>query len=143
MHNKKTMELMSELLSEGGHAIYVAPSGGRDRPNEKGVVEVAPFDPQSIEMFYLMTQKAKRPTHFYPMALSTYDLLPPPQTIQIELGEIRKTKRGDIHLAIAPRIDMEHFPGADEKDKHKRRELRAEFIWNQVKQEYSHFQLQE
>ncbi len=56
LHNKRTMELMSELLSEGGKAIYVAPSGGRDRPNADGVVEIAPFDPQSIEMFYLMAR---------------------------------------------------------------------------------------
>jgi len=58
------MELMSELLSEGGKAIYVAPSGGRDRPNAQGVVEIAPYDPQSIEMFYLMTQRAGHLTHF-------------------------------------------------------------------------------
>ncbi len=143
MHNKKTMELMSELLSQGGHAIYVAPSGGRDRANAEGKVEVAPFDPNSIEMFYLMTQKAKQPTCFYPMALSTYDLLPPPQTIQVELGEKRQTKRGDIHLAIGPKIDMERFPGHEEADKHIRRQLRADYICSLVKQEYSQFPSQE
>ena len=86
LHNKRTMELMSQLLSEGGKAIYVAPSGGRDRPNANGIVEIAPFDPQSIEMFYLMAQRAGHPTHFYPMALKTFELLPPPQSIQVELG---------------------------------------------------------
>ena len=80
LHNKKTMERMSELLEEGGKCIYVAPSGGRDRANAHGVVEVAPFDPQSVEMFYLMARRAARPSHFYPMALSTYDFLPPPET---------------------------------------------------------------
>jgi glycerol-3-phosphate O-acyltransferase len=43
---------------------YVAPSGGRDRPNQEGIVEVAPFDPQSIEMFNLMAKKSTRPTFF-------------------------------------------------------------------------------
>src|SRR5262249_36194951 len=43
-HNKRTMEIMSLLLKEGGKLIYVAPSGGRDRRNKQGVVEVAPFD---------------------------------------------------------------------------------------------------
>ena len=36
------------------------------------------------------------------MALATYDLLPPPETIQVELGEERKTTRGGIHVAFGP-----------------------------------------
>lgn len=136
LHNKKTMQLMSSLLAEGGKCIYVAPSGGRDRRNEQGEIEVAPFDPQSIEMFYLMSKKASHPTHFHPLALLTYDMLPPPETVQIELGEARKTSRGAIHLAFGPCIDMEHFPGSDTKDKHERRKLRAEYICNLVKEDY-------
>ncbi|MBI3236393.1 MAG: insulinase family protein, partial [Chlamydiales bacterium] len=111
-HNKKTMQLMSELLSEGGKAIYVAPSGGRDRPNSQGAFEVAPFDPQSIEMFDLMAKRASHPTLFYPLTLKTHELLPPPETVQVELGEIRKAKRGKIRMAFSPRIDMDNFPGA-------------------------------
>lgn len=139
MHNKRTMELMSNLLSEGGKSIYVAPSGGRDRPNSQGIVEVAPFDAQSIEMFYLMTKKATRPTHFFPLALATFDLIPPPETIQIELGEHRKAKRGAIHLAFGPKIDMDHYPGCEDPDKHLRRKARADYIWNLVKDLYQKF----
>jgi len=139
LHNKKTMALMSQLLSEGGKAIYVAPSGGRDRPNAEGVVDVAPYDAQSIEMFYLMTQRAAHPTHFYPMTLKTFALLPPPEAIQIELGEARVAKRADIHLSFGPKIDMDHFPGVDLQDKHAKRAARAEFIWNLVRQEYAKF----
>jgi glycerol-3-phosphate O-acyltransferase len=137
LHNKKTMELMSALLIEGGKIIYVAPSGGRDRRNSEGVVEVAPFDPQSVEMFYLMARRAKHPTYFYPMALSTYELLPPPQTIQTELGETRVTKRGAVHVAFGKKIDMEHFPGSDSSNKHERRKSRADYIWNLVKRDYT------
>ncbi|NGX37700.1 MAG: hypothetical protein K1000chlam2_00862 [Chlamydiae bacterium] len=139
LHNKKTMQLMSGLLKKGGKCIYVAPSGGRDRRNEEGVVEIAPFDPQSIEMFYLMAKKSKTPTHFYPMALGTYKLLPPPETIQVELGEKRSIKRAGIHLAIGPEIDMEHFPGSDNSDKHVRRKSRADYIWELVHQDYERF----
>jgi glycerol-3-phosphate O-acyltransferase len=103
LHNKKTMELMSKLLCEGGHAIYVAPSGGRDRADALGNVQIAPFDPQSLEMFYLMAQKATRPTSFYPMALDTYDLLPPPQTVERELGEERQTKRAEYIWSLVKR----------------------------------------
>jgi glycerol-3-phosphate O-acyltransferase len=139
LHNKRTMELMSQLLSEGGKAIYVAPSGGRDRPNANGIVEIAPFDPQSIEMFYLMAQRAGHPTHFYPMALKTYALLPPPETIQVELGEVRITKRAPIHIAFGPKIPMEDFPGSTSQDKHERRFARAQFIYDLVHKDYATF----
>lgn len=136
LHNQRTMQLMSELLSQGGKSIWVAPSGGRDRKNALNLIEVAPFDPQSIEIFYLMAQKATKPTHFYPLTLATYDLLPPPADIQIELGENRTAHMASIHLAFGPKIDMEHFPGSEMSNKHERRKLRAEYIWNLVKKSY-------
>jgi glycerol-3-phosphate O-acyltransferase len=139
LHNKRTMERMSELLGEGGKCIYVAPSGGRDRANAHGLVEVAPFDPQSVEMFYLMASRAGRASHFYPMALDTYHFLPPPETIQTELGEARRIKRTGIHLAVADEVDMEHFPGSDTDDRHERRASRARFIWQQVRDAHAAF----
>ena len=137
LHNKRTMELMSDLLKEGGKCIYVAPSGGRDRPNIKGEIVVAPFDQRSIEMFYLMAKRAKTPTHFYPLALSTYALLPPPKTVQVELGETRTAKKGGIHLAIGAQIEMETYPGSDLPTKPEQRKARANYIYNLVKQDYS------
>lgn len=139
LHNKRTMERMAELLAEGGRAIYVAPSGGRDRTNGAGEVEVAAFDPQSIEMFYLMATRAGRPTHFYPMALGTYEFLPPPDTVQSELGEARRIKRTGIHLALGAELDMESFPGSDVEDRHERRSARARHIWTQVCADYARF----
>ena len=131
------MELMRELFSQGGQAIYVAPSGGRDRRNGSGVVEVSPFDAQSVEMFYLMARKALRPTHFYPMALKTYFLLPPPETIQIELGEHRKAQKAAVHLTIGGEIVMDKVGKADSK--HARREERAAHIHSLVAKEYAAF----
>lgn len=140
LHNKKSMSLMSDLLGEGGKCIYVAPSGGRDRRNAQGQIEIAPFDPKSIEMFYLMAKKSKTPTFFYPMALGTYELLPPPEKVQIELGEHRALKRVGIHMAIGPSIDMEHFPGSDNPNKDIRRKSRADYIWQLVYDDYNKFQ---
>lgn len=127
---------MSQLLKQGGKCICIFTSGGRDRISPEGKVEVAPFDPRSIEMCYLMAQKAGHPTLFYPMALATHHLLPPPQTIQIELGEERKAQRGAIHLCMGPAIDMEHYPGYDLENKHDRRQKRADYIWSQVLADY-------
>lgn len=136
LHNQKTMKLMSQLLKEGGKVIYVAPSGGRDRKNETGEIEIAPFDPPSIEMFYLMAKKSKTPTHFYPLTLITYDLLPPPKSIQQELGEERNTKHSPIFMAFSDELNMEHFPGYVQGNKLETRKKRAEYIWNLVKMNY-------
>lgn len=134
LHNKHTMEKMSRLLAEGGKAIYIAPSGGRDRKNGAGEVEVAPFDPQSIEMLHLMARKSKKPTHFYPFTLSTYNLMPPPETIQIELGEARTAKVTPISISFSPEFDMDSF--AEVSDKDLRRKKRSDAIWSIVNSEY-------
>lgn len=141
LHNKNTMERMRRLLQEGGKIIYVAPSGGRDRKNEKGHIDVASFDPQSIEMFYLMAKKAKTPTHFYPFSLSTYEIMPPPESIQKELGELRFAKYGPAHLAFAPEFDFEGFsPSIPDSGTTSARDLyrqeRAHAIWKIVDHHY-------
>lgn len=137
LHNQRTMHKMSELLTEGGKCIYVAPSGGRDRFDEAtGKVEISPFDPASIEMFYLMAQHAKKPTHFYPLSLSTYDLLPPPKTVDRELGERRCAHSAPVHISFGKEIDMVNFPGSDTKDKKAKRAVRSNYIWELVKQLY-------
>lgn len=139
LHNKKTMRLMGELLKEGGKCIYVAPSGGRDRKNEKGNIEIAPFDPASIEIFYLIAKKSKTPTFFYPMTLSTYNILPPPEKVQMELGELRIANKSPVHIAIGKVIDMKNFPGHENRDKHLRRKCRSDYIWNLVNRNYQSF----
>ncbi len=136
LHNRKTMDLMRQLLSEGGKVIYVAPSGGRDRPNKNGIIEIAPFDYQSLEMFYLMAKRAKRPTHFFPLALATHDLLPPPKDIEKEMGEVRTTQHAAIHLSFGKEIDMENFPGSNVTNKIEIRKNRANYIWNLVNIDY-------
>lgn len=136
VHNKKTMQLMSALLAEGGKCIYVAPSGGRDRPDASGEFQVAPFDAQSIEMFYLMTKKAGTTTHFYPLTLLTYRVLPPPNDVEIELGEERFTKYAGVYASFGKEIDMLNFPGFAEENKIQQRHARSEYIWNLVRTDY-------
>lgn len=137
-HNKKTIAVMAELLQVGGKCIYVAPSGGRDRPNEEGIVTVAPFDEKSIEMFYLIGSRCGHPTHFYPLALSTYEILPPPEELQVELGEARHVQGGSIHLAIGKEIDMENYAVPDTMEKpQKSRYYRCQMIFDQVVELYN------
>lgn len=137
LHNQKTMKKMGELLSEGGKCIYVAPSGGRDRLDEKGIIQVAPFDPQGIEMFYLIAERALKPTSFYPMALFTYYLMPPPETIRVSLGEKRQATCTPLKIAFGEKIDMRLQKGA--LDKKEQRKARADAIWEKVKELYKQF----
>ena len=134
-HNQKTMQKMRALLSDGGKCIYMAPSGGRDRKGADGEVEVAEFDPQSIEMFRLMAKKSGSVCHFYPLALSTYDILPPPDTVQQELGEQRIVKRHGSLISFGPEIDMNAFEDQG-LDRHQLRAKRAQHIYDLVNTEY-------
>jgi len=136
LHNTKTMHIMSNLFKEGGKIIYVAPSGGRDRPNNKGEIEIAPFDPPSIEFFHLMAKRSRKKTHFFPLALETYNLMPPPDTRIIEMGEDRHINRCPISMAIGEEIDMEKFPGNDVKDKNEKKINRAHYIQSLVEKDY-------
>jgi len=136
LHNQRTMQLLRQLLTAGGKCVYVAPAGGRDRPNEKGEVIVSDFDPQSIEMFRLMALKSKTTTHFYPLALVTYEILPPPHTIQKELGEKREAKRSKVLLSFGNEVAMADLAVSNEQERHKTRRQRADAILNSVKEQY-------
>jgi glycerol-3-phosphate O-acyltransferase len=136
VHNQRAMKKMKELLEEKGKCIYVAPSGGRDRLSSEGHLEVAPFDSQSVEMFRLIAEHSKQCIHFYPLALATFDLLPPPRTIQISIGESRHASCTPIRLAFGSEIAMHNIPGINHSDKDMRRKFRAEYIWGKVCEEY-------
>lgn len=137
LHNQKTMKLMSSMLEEGGVCIYVAPSGGRDRVADDGSLRPAPFDASSLQFFILMAQNAGTPTHFYPLALRTHDLLPPPTEVLTELGEPRIVNYTDVHIGFGPKIDLDNYPGADQENKRARRQARADHIYELVRSTYN------
>ena len=138
IHNQRSMKKMAELLSEGGKCIYVAPSGGRDRPNENGEIFPAKFDPQSLEMLLLMTKKAKRPSHFYPLALSTYHILPPPHKVEKDIGEKRLPAFAPVHLHFDEEKDLDAIV-ADIANKLEKRVKRAEIFSEIIREAYLKF----
>ncbi|MFI0434803.1 MAG: 1-acyl-sn-glycerol-3-phosphate acyltransferase [Parachlamydiaceae bacterium] len=140
LHNQRTLKQMQELLNQGGYCIYVAPSGGRDRRDlVTGDVQVAPFDPQSIELFWLLGRQAKHPVHFYPLALRTYDLMPPPKLVEKDLGERRLINFTPVYLAFCDEVQMKNFAGSEGLDKKSKQNKRAEYIWKQVCKKYDAF----
>lgn len=138
-HNNNTIRIISQLLNEGGKSILIFPAGGRDRPDANGVVQVSPFDPQSTELLYLLGRRSKVETHFFPVALSTHDILPPPQDLQVSLGETRITNEAPVYLHFGKKIDMDNFPISDTKDRKKIKDIRAEYIWSLVRKMYDQF----
>jgi hypothetical protein len=70
------------------------------------------------------------------MSLVAYDVLPPPETVQIEMEEMRHAGRAPIHLAIGPELTMEKFPGCDAQARKIRRKARTDYIWNEVNSRY-------
>jgi glycerol-3-phosphate O-acyltransferase len=137
LHNQRVLQKLRELLTEGGKCIYVAPSGGRDRLNDQGQVVISPFDPQSIELFRIIAKQAKRPAHFYPLALATHHLLPPPNTVEKELGERREAQCTPVHLMFDDEIDIEAIPLSDNEDKEAKRAARAKYVWEIVQRNYA------
>ena len=94
--SRQNMAAMSAMLAgfkEGGMAVWVAPSGGRDRRDvATGKIPIAPFDQKTVDMFRLMGNKSRTPTHFYPLSMVTYDLCPPPDTVEAGVGERRNVR---------------------------------------------------
>ncbi len=45
--------------AQGGQLLWIAPSGGRDRPNADGVWMPAPFDAASVELMRQMLSQAR------------------------------------------------------------------------------------
>lgn len=104
--NLLAMGGMLNKLKEGGCCLWVAPSGGRDRRNvETGEVPIADFDSKTIDMFRLMGNKSKVPTHYYPLAMVTYDLCPPPDYIEAGVGEQRNVRFVPVGIACGTEVE--------------------------------------
>lgn len=138
IHNQRTIKKMAALLKEGGHCIYVAPSGGRDRPDTAGKVIPAPFDPASIDLFLLLARQSKHPTHFHTLAMHTYPILPPPNTVENSLGEKRNAGSAPAFLYFGDKLDPES--GLDEAmSKEEKSAKRALLFWTEMKNHYDVF----
>jgi len=114
--NQATVSEMQRLLKEGGHVFWVAPSGGRDRQSlETGRFEPAKFDAQSVGLFYLLGQKAAKrdgpKTHFFPLAMWTHKLVPPPKNAKSGVGEQRSATRAPVGIQFGPEMDPEAMGG--------------------------------
>ncbi len=117
-HNSSSMLTLRHLLNDGGKLVFVAPSGGRDRKNADGHLYPSLFDPESIELMRLVGEKSKKKTHYFPLALYTYDILPPPEKIKKAIGEQRKMCHSPIHVNFGKEYTMSAPSSEEKKEKH-------------------------
>jgi len=108
--NLQTMSAMLRMFRSGGTSIWVAPSGGRDRrdvnciPGAPPSIPIAPFDSKTVDMFRLLGNKSKVPTHFYPLAMVSYELCPPPDRTEAAVGEERNVRYTPVGIMVLPEI---------------------------------------
>jgi glycerol-3-phosphate O-acyltransferase len=99
--NMSAMSGMLKKLKKGGCVLWVAPSGGRDRRDlETGKTPISPFDSKTIDMFRLMGSKSKKPTHYYPLAMVSYELCPPPDFVEAGVGEQRNFRFVPVGIKV-------------------------------------------
>ena len=84
-----------------------------------------------------MAKKAKKLSHFYPLALSTYHILPPPNQVEKNMG-----KKGKLLLPytlhFGEEIDLDAIV-ASIGDKQEKRKARAEIISELIMTAYRQF----
>jgi len=128
--NMMTLKKVGEQFTTGGCLLWVAPSGGRDRPlpGTKTFV-VAPLDPKSVELFRVIAKSVETTkTHFFPLAMFTNGLVPPPDELKTTLGETRSASRSAVSLSFGDEI----FP-----DEIKGKGALGAFVEDAVKKEYA------
>ena len=71
--------------------MWIAPSGGRDRPNNDMVWMPDKFDPSAVELMRTLLARAKPEGHLFPLAMHSGEMMPPPKSKEKSLGERRLT----------------------------------------------------
>ncbi|KAK9716149.1 hypothetical protein RND81_06G214000 [Saponaria officinalis] len=104
--NSRSLKEMVLLLRDGSQVIWIAPSGGRDRPDPvTNEWFPAPFDDSSVDNMRRLVERAGVPWHIYPLSILCYDIMPPPAQVEKEIGEKRCMSFHGVGLSVAPEIN--------------------------------------
>ncbi|KAG2485182.1 hypothetical protein HYH03_016071 [Edaphochlamys debaryana] len=116
--NRKTLIAMQRALNAGGVLMWIAPSGGRDRPKgDKWLPD--PMDAAAVELMWNLTHRAKQPGHLFPMAMYSWPLMPPPKTVDKSIGEQRNTGFTGVGISVAEELDVVKLTEGLDKEHHK------------------------
>ncbi|KAL1192540.1 Glycerol-3-phosphate acyltransferase [Cardamine amara subsp. amara] len=135
--NTRSLKEMATMLRSGGQLIWIAPSGGRDRPNPStGEWFPAPFDSSSVDNMRRLVEHSGTPGHIYPMSLLCYDIMPPPPQVEKEIGEKRLVGFHGTGLSIAPEINFSDVT-ADCNNPNEAKEAYSQALYNSVNEQYT------
>ncbi|KJP88192.1 hypothetical protein AK88_02139 [Plasmodium fragile] len=116
MFNHKSLNALKNLLQEGRNIIWLAPSGGRDRRDSHGNIKISTFDPKIIQTFYIFAKRAKIKTHFIGLALNTYNICPPSNSVDVdEIEKQRSCAYSPVGINLGEDI-FDVYPSMDEKE---------------------------
>ncbi|KAL9242667.1 hypothetical protein vseg_016649 [Gypsophila vaccaria] len=104
--NTRSLKEMALLLRGGSQIIWIAPSGGRDRPDPvTNEWYPAPFDIPSVDNMRRLVEHAGVPGHIYPLSILCYDIMPPPPQVLKEIGETRLLSFHGVGMSVAPEVN--------------------------------------
>lgn len=134
--NRKTLLKMAKMMNKGGLVLWIAPSGGRDRPNEMGQWFPNEFDPSVVEIMRKLLKSSKNPGHLYPLAMVSWNLMPPPNKINKEIGEKRVTNYAGIGISLAEEIFEKNIMNSNSTVDQKEEHFFSKYIHDKVVEEY-------
>nr|DAD17883.1 TPA_asm: hypothetical protein HUJ06_019346 [Nelumbo nucifera] len=135
--NTRTLKEMAKLLRGGSQIIWIAPSGGRDRPDPVTKEwHPEPFDVSSVDNMRRLVEHSGVPGHFFPLALICHDLLPPPPKVEKEIGEQRVISFHGVGLSVAPEINFSQIAACHENPE-KAKMAFSEALYGSVTEQYN------
>ncbi|XP_042007512.1 glycerol-3-phosphate acyltransferase, chloroplastic-like isoform X2 [Salvia splendens] len=134
--NTKSLKEMALLLRTGAKIIWIAPSGGRDRPDPVTKEwHPAPFDSSSVDNMRRLVEHAGVPGHIYPLAIMCHEIMPPPLKVEKEIGERREISFHGVGVSVGPAIDYHKIYSAlDDPDEEK--SMYSELLYSSICQQY-------
>ncbi|XP_004300201.1 PREDICTED: glycerol-3-phosphate acyltransferase, chloroplastic isoform X2 [Fragaria vesca subsp. vesca] len=135
--NTRSLKEMAMLLRGGSQIIWIAPSGGRDRPDP--VTDEwfpAPFDASALDNLRRLAEHSAAPGHIYPLALLCHDIMPPPRQVEKEIGEKRMIAFHGTGLSVAPEIPFSEIATSC-KSPEEAKEAYTQALYNVVTEQYN------
>eukprot|EP00249_Psilotum_nudum_P010659 c22685_g1_i1 orf=266-1843(+) len=134
--NIRSLKELALLLRKGGQLIWIAPSGGRDRPDP--VTEEwlpAAFDFATLDNMRRLTEQAFNPGHMYPCALLSYGIMPPPREVLKEIGEKRTVGFNGVGMSVGEEINYKKIMSNASNPKEATKFF-TDAVWKQVNEHY-------
>lgn len=135
--NTRSLKEMAMLVRSGSQIIWIAPSGGRDRPDAvTGEWYPAPFDASSVDNMRRLVEHSTVPGHIYPLALVCHDIMPPPPQLEKQIGERRKISFHGVGLSVAPEINFKEVTASCENQE-EAKEAFSRALYDSVNEQYN------